>query len=181
MAEDLHSDIAKALQLADVAVGKYDIGTLSYEPSPNAQQRIVLALFGIDIGPIGDFSSQYYCNRAVRRLEEESELYRELRERQEEPQLERLLGHTEVEGELFVWEENGYRTMMNLKQLINPRCPLINVELLSPSVRAPCYQRLERIGNLHNPTASIKVSFYTVDEEGSRWSIHIPKIKESKQ
>ena len=140
-------ELAEALQARLGSYAVLKLTDVSYYPTDEVQQRIKLAIYGTH--PEGIMCTEKW-------LKEE-----------DHASIHRPLSHTRVVGELclFLPQEGHPYCMMHLEQVNHRRRADINLSIVSPLARAPHRLHLESWGNGCT-------SYYVVDKEGSKWSLH---------
>jgi hypothetical protein len=139
--------LAQGLQARLGSFAALKITDVSYYPTETVQERIKLAVYGYH--PEGIGSTEKWLN------EDNHVLFY------------RPLSHTQVVGELHIFlPQNGHPfVMMQLEQVNHRRRADIKLSIVSPLALAPHRLHMENWGNGYT-------SFYVVDKEGSKWSIH---------
>ena len=134
------------------AFAKFEVTDVSYYPTEPVQERVKEMIYGHH--EMGHVYTSKWKN-------EERHVF-----------FDRPLGnHCPAEGIflLFLPPDRPAYGMMHLRRLLHKSRTDINLSIVSPLAVAPHLLHLEDWGN--------DISFYVVDEEGSKWSIHCAPTK----
>lgn len=132
--------------------GMFRLDNVSYYPAARVQDKICWNIYG----------------KSSKEAYGQSDAYREMEKRSDArnpPNIDRPLAHTDVEGDFFLlYQEDVYCGILNIRRINDKIFPELNISIISGNALYPNKHVVKRFSN---------TSIYTIDEDGSSWSLHL--------
>ncbi len=83
----------------------------------------------------------------------------------------RPFGHTDVKGDVTVFEKNSkFLTLLDIKEVNDRMNENLGLAIITPKALAPHLQEIDGCGS-----GGLFGHIYTTDSDNSRWSLHVEK------